>query len=381
MTIPVSTLVDQLAHAKKGEEPVDRVMKAPEKVAEAPQTIDRAGDADVKPVNRMQSPHRALRAIRSIILLIALAALATLLWFATRSPPLTVQGEVSADRIDVSPRVAGRVLKLGANVGDTIQRGVLLIELESPQLVAALVGARAALGVAKADLDRVNSTRPETIAARKAEFAAAEADVVLYQETYNRQAQLARSGNTPQARLDEATRNLEAAIRKRESAQAVLQLAVTGASPEERALAAAQVKQAEATLNQREVDVAELNIRSPVTAQVMTRVAELGENFGSGAPLFSLINMGNLWFTFNLREDLLGGLRIGDTFKVTVPALRSKVIPVRVTVINVQGQYATWRATRATGDFDLRTFEVRAVPTDPVEGLRPGMSAIASWTL
>jgi len=187
VTIPASTLVDQLAHAKKGEEPVDGVMKAPEKVAEAPQTIDRAGDADVKPVNRMQSPHRALKAIRPIILLIALAALATLLWFATRSPPLTVQGEVSADRIDVSPRVAGRVLKLGANVGDTIQRGVLLIELESPQLVAALVGARAAVGVAKADLDRVNSTRPETIAARKAEFAAVEADVVLYQETYNRQ--------------------------------------------------------------------------------------------------------------------------------------------------------------------------------------------------
>jgi HlyD family secretion protein len=73
-------------------------------------------------------------------------------------------------------------------------------------------------------------------------------------------------------------------------------------------------------------------------------------------------------------------LKIGDTFQVTVPAMRSKVIPVRVTVINVQGQFATWRATRATGDFDLRTFEVRAVPTEPVEGLRPGMSAIATWT-
>jgi HlyD family secretion protein len=62
-----------------------------------------------------------------------------------------------------------------------------------------------------------------------------------------------------------------------------------------------------------------------------------------------------------------------------VPAMRSEVIPVRVTVINVQGQYATWRATRATGEFDLRTFEVRAVPVQPMEGLRPGMSAIASW--
>ena len=180
--------------------------------------------------------------------------------------------------------------------------------------------------------------------------------------------------------VDEATHNLESAIRKRESAQAALQLATIGASPEEKALAAAQVKQAEAALNQRDVDVAELTIRAPIAAQVTTRVASLGENFSAGSPLFSLIDTHKIWFTFNLREDLLGGLKIGDTFDVTVPAFKSQVVPVRVTMINVQGQYATWRATRATGDFDLRTFEVRAVPTQPVEGLRPGMSAIVAWT-
>jgi HlyD family secretion protein len=311
---------------------------------------------------------------------LALAALGAVLWFATRPPPLTVQGEVSSDRVDISPRVAGRVAKLGADVGDSVDRGTVIAELESPQLVATLIAARAALGVARADLNRINSTRPETIAARRAEFAAAEADVTLNQETFDRKAQLARTGNTPQSVVDEATRNLELAIRKRESAEAALQLATTGASPEERALAAAQAKQAEAALNQREVDVAELTVRAPIAAQVTTRVASLGENFSAGSPLFSLIDMRNIWFTFNLREDLLGGLKIGDTFDVTVPAFKSQVMPVRVTMINVQGQYATWRATRATGDFDLRTFEVRAVPTQAVEGLRPGMSAIVAWT-
>jgi HlyD family secretion protein len=256
----------------------------------------------------------------------------------------------------------------------------VIAELESPQLEAMLLAARAALDVAKADLDRVNSTRPEVIDAQKAELAAAEADVTLHQEAYNRQATLAKSGNAPQSQLDEARRNLEAAIRKREASQANLQLATEGASPEERALAAAQVKQAEAALNQREVDVTELVIHAPITAQVTTRIAEIGENFSAGAPLFSLIDMQNVWLTFNLREDLLAGLKIDDTFKVTIPAIGSKVIDVRVTMINVQGQYATWRATRATGDFDLRTFEVRAVPSAPVEGLRPGMSVIAAWT-
>ena len=173
--------------------------------------------------------------------------------------------------------------------------------------------------------------------------------------------------------MDEAARNLEAAIRRREAAEAALQLATKGASDEEKALAAAQVKQAEATLNQREVDITELAIRAPIRGQITTRVAELGENFSAGAPLFSMIDMGDLWFTFSIREDLLAGLKIGDRFDVSVPAMKSQVIPVRVTMINVQGQYATWRATRATGDFDLRTFEVRAVPIQPVGGLRPGM--------
>ncbi|CAO3424500.1 HlyD family secretion protein [Azospirillum argentinense] len=314
--------------------------------------------------------------LRWVVGAVALAALATTLWLATRPPPLTVQGEVSADRVDISPRVSGRIAKLGADVGDSVGRGAVLAELDSPQLVAALAAARAALGVARADLDRVSSTRPETIAARRAELAAAEADVTLYQDAYGRQTQLIRSGNTPQARLDEATRNLEAAIRKREAADAALRLAVTGASPEERALAAAQVRQAEAALAQRAVDVEELTVHAPAAGQITTRVAEIGENFSAGAPLFSLIDTGRVWFTFNLREDLLAGLAIGDGFDVTVPAFGNRSLPVRVTMINVQGQYATWRATRATGDFDLRTFEVRAAPVQPVEGLRPGMSAI-----
>lgn len=311
--------------------------------------------------------------------LAALTGLGVLLYFATLPPPLVVQGEVSADRIDMSPRVSGKVVALGVKVGDTVERGALLAKLESPQLASAVLTARAALAVARADLARISSTRPETIAARQAELAATQADVVLFQETYDRQAQLVRNGNTAQARLDEVTRNLEASLRKRESAEAALKLAVAGASAEERALAASQVAQAEAVLEQRLADVGELTITAPIRAEVTTKVAEIGENFSAGAPIVSLIDMSNLWVTFNLREDLLMGLKVGDPLVVSIPALGARDVAVRVTVINVQGQFATWRATRATGDFDLRTFEVRAVPEKLLEGLRPGMSVVAHW--
>lgn len=318
--------------------------------------------------------------VRAVVGIVALVVLGVLLWFATRPPPLVVQGEVSANRVDISPRVAGRILKLNADVGDNVEKGTVIAELESPQLTAALHLAEAAVGVSEADLTRVNSTRPETIDAANAELAAASADVTLYQEESARQARLITTGASTQAQVDQTARNLEAAIRKQESAAANARLATAGSSKEEKALAAAQVEQARASLNQRQVDVSELTIHAPISGQVTTRVAELGENFSAGSPLFSIIDLQSPWFTFNLREDLLKGLNVGDGFNVTVPALGGgPSIPVKVTMINAQGQYATWRATRATGDFDLRTFEVRAVPANPVEGLRPGMSVIASW--
>lgn len=321
-----------------------------------------------------------MRAIGWVLVAVVMAALGSLLWFATRPPPLVLQGEVSANRVDISARVAGRVLKLNTDVGRDVKAGDVVVELESPQLDAARLAAEASVGVARADLARIGSTRPETIEARRAELAAAEADVKLYQDAYDRQTQLIRTGATPQSRVDEATRNLEAALRKREASAAALRLATEGASPEERALSAAQVKQAEAGLAQRETDIQELTVRAPIAGQVTTRVAEVGGNYGAGAPLLSLIDLSRPWFTFNVREDLLHGLQVGETFKVDIPALGKEGVEVRVTVINVQGQYATWRATRATGGFDLRTFEVRAEPVAPVEGLRPGMSVIAQWS-
>jgi HlyD family secretion protein len=317
--------------------------------------------------------------VRTAIAIAVIAAVGYLLWLSAQTQPLLVQGEVSAARIDLSPRVAGRVIKLNAAVGDTVEKDTVIAELESPQLEAALTTAEAALDVAKADFSRVNSTRPETIAARRADVAAAQADVVLTQAIYDRVSQLLSSGNAPQSTLDEARRNQEAAMRKREAAEATLQLTIAGASAEERALSAAQVKAAEATVKLRRTDVAELTLRTPIRAEVTTRVAELGENFAAGSTLYSLVDMSDLWFTFNIREDLLHGLKIGDTFDVRVPALGLDKVELKVTMINVQGQYSTWRATRATGDFDLRTFEVRAVPTGEVKGLRPGMSAITAW--
>ena len=193
-------------------------------------------------------------------------AIGAALWFATRPPPLTVQGEVDATRADVSARVSGRVHELMADVGDTVEHGAVIARLESPQLEAALAVAEAALVTAQADLDRINNTRPQVIAARKAELAQADAEVTLAGETHARQVQLVRSHDTPQARLDEATRDLETAI-----AQARIRGRRAAARDPRRtaetAVATANVKQAEATVEQWRTDQAELTIQRRSTAR------------------------------------------------------------------------------------------------------------------
>lgn len=311
----------------------------------------------------------------TLVLVIVAAVVGALVWLSTRPADQLVQGEVTAPTVDVSARTSGRVVALGPDVGDRAAQGAMLVTLENPQLVAGFAAAESGLAVAQASEAAAGATRPEVIRAREAELAVARADLQLAQDQARRDDALLDRGVRSQAMIDQSARNFEAATRRVEAAEAQLDLARTGASPEERAVASAQVKQAEAALAQRQADLDELKVIAPLTAEVAERMVEPGENVAPGTPLYTLVDLDGAWFTFNLREDRLAGIKQGDTFTIRVPALDAE-IPARVTLINVQGQFATWRATRATGDFDLRSFEVRLAPDAPVPGLRPGMSGL-----
>ncbi|GGA38411.1 HlyD family secretion protein [Pelagibacterium lentulum] len=315
-----------------------------------------------------------------VLVLLALVSLAGFaLWSAQAPQPLIVQGEVEATRVDIAPRAAGQVKAIHVDMGQRVEPGDLLVELDSPQLLAGLQAAQAQLAVAQADRNRIHSTRPEAIAARRAEYEKAQADLVLAQATYERLSALTERSVASQQQLENAQNSLTAAQAGVEATEANLALATNGASPQERAVADAQVEQAQAAVHQIETDMAELTVYAPIGGEITSRVAEIGGLAGAGAPLLSIINLDDAWMTFNVREDLLDGLAIGDEFNVRLPALNDRVLAARVTAIDVLGSYANWRATKATGDFDLRTFEVRARPVEHIDGLRPGMSAIVEW--
>jgi HlyD family secretion protein len=317
----------------------------------------------------------------SIIVGLVIAAVAGLsIWYLVRPEPLLVQGEVDATRFDIAARVDGRVGEIPVERGQNVAAGAVLVKIDNPETIAKHEQAQAAKIVAEAQLANINAgTRAEVIAARKAALERAQASVVLAQKTYDRISQLAEHGNAPQARLDQATDSLHENQRAVDQAKSAYEQAVNGYTKEEREIAVANVQKAIADIAAVQSIIDQMVVYAPVPSQVYKRNVEPGEYVSPGVPLVTLIDLNDLWVHFDLREDLVKALKVGERFVVRIPALGDRHVTVEVRLIATKGEYASWRATRATGDFDLRTFSIRAYPVEKVPELRPGMSAYVDW--
>jgi HlyD family secretion protein len=319
--------------------------------------------------------------IPGIIVGLVVAVVAGLsIWFLVRPQSLLVQGEVDATRFDIAARVDGRVADIPVVRGQNVPAGAVLVRIDNPETLAKNEQALAAKVVAEAQLANINAgTRAEVIAARKAALERAQASVVLAKKTYDRVSQLAEHGNAPQARLDQATDSLHESERGVDQAKSAYEQAVNGYTREEREIAVANVQKAIADITAVQAIIDQMVVYAPVASQVYKRNVEPGEYVSPGVPLITLIDLNDMWVHFDLREDLVRALKVGDRFEVHIPALADRRITVEVRLIATKGEYASWRATRATGDFDLRTFSIRAYPVDKVPELRPGMSAYLDW--
>lgn len=341
----------------------------------ATQALETGSKTSAKP--RPRAPTR----VPAIIVGIVIAVVAALsIWYLVRPQPLLVQGEVDATRFDIAARVDGRVAEIPVERGQNVAAGAVLVRIDNPETIAKNKQAVAAKAVAEAQLANINvGTRVETIAARKAELERAQASVVLAQKTYDRVSQLAEHGNAPIARLDQATDSLHESQRGVDQAKSAYDQAVNGYTKEEHEIAQANVAKAIADIKAVQSIIDQMVVYAPVASQVYQRNVELGEYVSPGVPLITLIDLNDLWIHFDLREDLVRTIKVGDKFDVRIPALDDRRITVEVKLIATKGEYASWRATRATGDFDLRTFSIRAYPVDKVPELRPGMSAYLDW--
>ncbi len=290
----------------------------------------------------------------------------------------TIQGEAEMTDYRVSSKVPGRIREIRVEEGDFVHKGDTLVILEAPDVMAKYGQANAALEAARAVEDKATgSARSEQVQAAYEMWQKALAGLDVAQKTYARVEALYKDSVVSAQKHDEALAQLNAYKATERAAKSQYDMAVHGAQAEDRAAARAQVERARGAVNEVSSYIDEMTLVALADGQVTDIFPELGELVGTGAPLLNVAMTDKVWFVFNVREDMLPGLSVGTETQIYIPAL-DKSIGVRVTKMKDVGTYAIWKATKALGQYDLKTFEVKAVPVNmaDVEGVREGMSAI-----
>ena len=287
-----------------------------------------------------------------------------------------IQGEVEVSEYRVSSKLPGRIAEICVTEGDFVHKGDTLAILDVPEVEAQKRAAEATQDAAKAVSDMAdNGARKEQIQAAYQLWQQAVAASDIAEKTYKRLQNLYNEGVISAQKRDEAFAAYKATQAQVLAAKSQYDMAKSGARNEERKAASDQANAAKNA-----TDVVKSLLRE--TVQIATADGEVSEIFpkvgelvGLGSPIMSISEMNDMWGTFNIREDQLNGMKVGDTFKAYCPAF-DKEIEMKVYHIKDQGSFAVWKATKTNGQYDIKTVEVKARPSKPVEGLRPGMTLI-----
>lgn len=287
-----------------------------------------------------------------------------------------IQGEIEVSEYRVSSKVPGRILELRVKEGDYVHAGDTLAILDAPEVEAKKTQAESAEDAAaamKAMTD--NGARRQQIQGAFELWQQAKAGLEISKKTYDRVQRLFNEGVMSAQKRDEAFAAYKAYEAQERAAKSQYDMAKEGARKEERAAAAAQVNRAKGAVQEVSSYINETVQIAQVEGEVSDIYPKVGELVGTGSPIMSISIMSDVWGTFNVREDQLNGLKIGSEFTAFSPAFK-KDIKMKVYYIKDQGSYAVWKATKSNGQYDLKTFEVKARPVGKLDGLRPGMTLV-----
>ncbi|MCF0198237.1 MAG: HlyD family efflux transporter periplasmic adaptor subunit [Bacteroidaceae bacterium] len=304
------------------------------------------------------------------------AVVALVGWFVLDSKDSSLQGEVEVEEYRVSFKVPGRIQQLCVQEGDYVRKGDTLAILDAPDIEAKQSQAMSVEEAASALAEKANNgARSEQIRGAYELWQQAKAAVEIAQKSYDRVTRLFDAGVVTAQKKDEAEAQLKAYTAQCEAAKSQYEMAKKGARAEDKKAAAAQRGQARGVVDEVNSYVREMVQLAQFDGEVTTIYPKVGELVGSGTPVMTISMMEDAWGVFNIREDRLQGMKMNDEIKAYVPAL-DKDITLKIFAIKDQGSFAVWKATKENGAYDLKTFEVKARPTQKVEGLRPGMSLI-----
>src|SRR5450631_2954786 len=314
------------------------------------------------------------RAKGAAIVAIALVLVAGVVIYSERrsGSPTAIVGVVRGTEVRVEPEVNGQLLSITAEKGTRVHAGDVLARLSAVELTAQADQARAALASATASRNNVYAgVRREQVDSLKAAIAKASARLDYVQAQLTRTSTLARQSFESQQSLDQAENEVASARADVAEAQANYDAAVAGPTREERAIADAQVLAAAAAVAVLERRLDKMTLRAPADGVVSVVVAEVGENIRAGQPILMVEAAGEQWFSFNVREDHLNRLAMGETASVMRNGADGSTKAV-ITELRPLGTFATWQAERVIGDHDRNTLRLRLdVEGDPAN-FEPG---------
>ena len=313
-----------------------------------------------------------ISALVGIVLVIAFVG-----YLVSKPRPHVIQGEAEATEYRVSCMVPGHVTELYVREGQTVQKGDTVAFIDSPQVRAKLAQAQAARSAAQAQSAKArNGARQEQIAGAYELWQQALVQADVMKKSFDRVQTLYDQKVISAQKYDETKAKYDAAVAQAKAAKSQYDMALSGARSEDKAAAAALVHQADGAIREVDSYLQELYLVSPADGVISNVYPRQGELVGQGSPVATVTDLSDLWFTVNIREDELHGMQTGNELTVKVPALDGATLKAKVNYMAVRESYATWKATKETDQYDAKTFEVRAVPMETVQGLRPGMTVL-----
>ncbi|EKO3912671.1 biotin/lipoyl-binding protein [Vibrio metschnikovii] len=319
-----------------------------------------------------------MKAVKSSVIVISVVAAVAWIGYsfyqAYQPQPIRLQGQIESQQYSISSKVPGRIDQVFVRKGDLVGKGQLIFTIHSPEIEAkleqAMAGQRAAGALAQ---EAETGSRSQQIQAARDQWLTAKAAADLAEKTYLRVNNLFEQGVVAEQRRDEANTQWRAARYSENAALQMYEMAKEGARKETILAASENERMAAGAVAEVEAYAADTRIESWFDGEVSQVLMQAGELAPQGFPVVTVVDRADSWAVFNVREDLLRHFEQGSSFKAFLPAL-DKYVEFTVTHIAVMGDFATWRSTDSSQGFDLRTFEVEARPTQPVDGLRMGMS-------
>lgn len=311
-----------------------------------------------------------------VVLVLVVIVSAVFGYIAFQEEDTTIQGQAEVKEYRISSKVPSRVARILVEEGQYVHAGDTLVIMDAPDVEAKLSQAQAAQAGASAQSQKADKgAREEQITGAYEMWQKAKAGLDVMEKSYQRVKNLYEQGVVSAQKHDEAKAQLDAAAATERAAKSQYDMAKNGAQQEDKDAARSVVRRAQGAVDEVNSYIHETVLTASEDGEVSQIYVNLGELVGTGAPIMSIARINDVWVSFNVREDRLKEFEMGQKFKASIPALDTEA-EFEVYYMRDLGSYASWKATKATGQFDMKTFEVKARPVKAIKNFRPGMSVI-----